>query len=36
MHSSACRGAVAGAYDYFPFKGGVSTPDDGNWYLRSE
>nr|WP_312453514.1 autotransporter outer membrane beta-barrel domain-containing protein [Stenotrophomonas pavanii] len=28
--------AVAGAYDYFLFKGGVSTPDDGNWYLRSE
>ncbi|EAB7134156.1 autotransporter outer membrane beta-barrel domain-containing protein, partial [Salmonella enterica subsp. enterica] len=26
--------AVAGAYDYFLFKGGVSTPDDGNWYLR--
>ncbi|MFB8831663.1 autotransporter outer membrane beta-barrel domain-containing protein [Azotobacter sp. CWF10] len=33
----ACRArAVAGAYDYFLFKGGVSTPDDGNWYLRSE
>ncbi|MHC1655146.1 autotransporter outer membrane beta-barrel domain-containing protein [Stenotrophomonas maltophilia] len=28
--------AVAGAYDYFLFKGGVSAPDDGNWYLRSE
>jgi autotransporter family porin len=28
--------AVAGAYDYFLFKGGVTTPDDGNWYLRSE
>ncbi|ACF50439.1 autotransporter outer membrane beta-barrel domain-containing protein [Stenotrophomonas maltophilia] len=28
--------AVAGAYDYFLFKGGISTPDDGNWYLRSE
>lgn len=28
--------AVAGAYDYFLFKGGVSTPDDGNWYLRSQ
>ncbi|QKW58975.1 autotransporter outer membrane beta-barrel domain-containing protein [Stenotrophomonas sp. NA06056] len=28
--------AVAGAYDYFLYKGGVSTPDDGNWYLRSE
>ncbi|PAM47156.1 hypothetical protein CEJ63_23150, partial [Acinetobacter baumannii] len=28
--------AVAGAYDYFLYKGGVATPDDGNWYLRSE
>ncbi|WP_235189992.1 autotransporter outer membrane beta-barrel domain-containing protein [Stenotrophomonas sp. RIT309] len=28
--------AVAGAYDYFLYKGGVSTPDDGSWYLRSE
>ncbi|WXL24891.1 autotransporter outer membrane beta-barrel domain-containing protein [Ectopseudomonas mendocina] len=28
--------AVAGLYDYFLFKGGVSTPNDGNWYLRSE
>ncbi|HDS1581169.1 TPA: autotransporter outer membrane beta-barrel domain-containing protein [Stenotrophomonas maltophilia] len=28
--------AVAGAYDYFLFKGGTSTPDDGHWYLRSE
>lgn len=28
--------AVAGAYDYFLYKGGVRTPDDGNWYLRSE
>lgn len=27
---------VAGAYDYFLYKGGLSTPDDGNWYLRSE
>lgn len=27
--------AVAGAYDYFLYKGGVTTPDDGNWYLRS-
>ncbi|MEN5285928.1 autotransporter outer membrane beta-barrel domain-containing protein [Stenotrophomonas lactitubi] len=26
---------VAGAYDYLLFKGGISTPHDGNWYLRS-
>lgn len=28
--------AVAGAYEYFLNKGGVATPDDGNWYLRSQ
>ncbi len=28
--------AVAGAYDYFLFKGSVSDPGDGHWYLRSE
>jgi len=27
---------VAGAYEYTLFKGGVSTPDDGDWYLRSQ
>lgn len=27
--------AVAGPYEYGLFKGGVSTPDDGDWYLRS-
>ncbi|AWH88003.1 autotransporter outer membrane beta-barrel domain-containing protein [Limnobaculum parvum] len=27
--------AVAGAYEYFLNKGGVSTPNDGDWYLRS-
>jgi autotransporter family porin len=26
---------VAGAYEYNLFKGGVTTPNDGNWYLRS-
>lgn len=29
------RRMVAGAYDYQLFKGGVNTPDDGDWYLRS-
>jgi len=28
--------AVAGLYDYQLYKGGTTTPDDGNWYLRSE
>ncbi|SUB81376.1 Outer membrane protein IcsA autotransporter precursor [Pragia fontium] len=28
--------AVAGAYEYFLYKGGIATPDDGHWYLRSE
>ncbi|WP_256777335.1 MULTISPECIES: autotransporter outer membrane beta-barrel domain-containing protein [unclassified Stenotrophomonas] len=28
--------AVAGQYDYFLHKGGVNTPGDGGWYLRSE
>ncbi|GKX60097.1 autotransporter outer membrane beta-barrel domain-containing protein [Leminorella grimontii] len=27
--------AVAGAYEYFLYQGGVSTPEDGDWYLRS-
>ena len=26
---------IAGAYGYRLFQGGVSTPDDGDWYLRS-
>ncbi|PVY61424.1 outer membrane autotransporter protein [Pusillimonas noertemannii] len=26
---------VAGAYAYQLYKGGLSTPDDGDWYLRS-
>ncbi|GKX54638.1 autotransporter [Leminorella grimontii] len=28
--------AVAGAYEYFLYQGGAATPDDGDWYLRSE
>ncbi|MGV2864558.1 autotransporter outer membrane beta-barrel domain-containing protein [Achromobacter sp. AGC39] len=28
--------AVAGLYDYQLYQGGKATPDDGNWYLRSE
>lgn len=28
--------AVAGLYDYQLYQGGKLTPDDGNWYLRSE
>lgn len=28
--------AVAGRYDYFLHKGGVNTPGDGGWYLRSD
>lgn len=28
--------AVAGAYEYSLLKGGVSTPTDGAWYLRSQ
>ncbi|WP_256777334.1 MULTISPECIES: autotransporter outer membrane beta-barrel domain-containing protein [unclassified Stenotrophomonas] len=32
----ALRGrAVAGQYDYFLHKGGVTTPGDGGWYLRA-
>lgn len=27
--------AVAGSHDYFLHKGGVTTPGDGGWYLRS-
>ncbi|KRG38298.1 hypothetical protein ARC20_15160 [Stenotrophomonas panacihumi] len=27
---------VAGVYEYQLFKGGVATPDDGGWYLRSQ
>ncbi|MGN7963902.1 autotransporter family protein [Brucella sp. 22210] len=30
------QAVVAGAYAYTLNKGGVSSPDDGNWYLRSE
>lgn len=26
---------VAGAYQYDLYKGGINTPDDGDWYLRS-
>ncbi|WP_163266230.1 autotransporter-associated beta strand repeat-containing protein [Chelativorans alearense] len=29
------QAVVAGAYAYRLFKGGVSTPSDGDWYLRS-
>ncbi len=28
--------AVGGAYEYFLYKGGASTPDDGDWYLRTQ
>lgn len=28
--------AVGGAYEYFLYQGGVSTPNDGDWYLRSD
>jgi len=28
--------AVAGAYDYFLYKGSIASPNDGGWYLRSE
>lgn len=28
--------AVAGVYEYQLFKGGVATPGDGGWYLRSQ
>ena len=28
--------AVGGQYEYFLFKGGVASPADGGWYLRSE
>ncbi|VFS45974.1 AIDA-I autotransporter precursor [Budvicia aquatica] len=27
--------AIAGAYEYFLYQGAISTPDDGDWYLRS-
>lgn len=27
--------AVAGAYEYFLYQGGITTPADGDWYLRS-
>ncbi|WP_347253636.1 autotransporter outer membrane beta-barrel domain-containing protein [Leminorella grimontii] len=27
--------AIAGAYEYFLYQGGVTSPDDGDWYLRS-
>ena len=27
--------AVAGAYEYFLYQGGIATPADGDWYLRS-
>ncbi|WP_145559401.1 autotransporter outer membrane beta-barrel domain-containing protein [Yersinia mollaretii] len=28
--------AVAGAYEYFLYQGGVSSPTDGDWYLRTQ
>jgi autotransporter family porin len=28
--------AVAGAYEYFLYQGGVINPTDGHWYLRSQ
>ncbi|MFK4823141.1 autotransporter outer membrane beta-barrel domain-containing protein [Ochrobactrum quorumnocens] len=30
------QAVVAGAYAYQLYKGGTSTPTDGNWYLRSQ
>ncbi|WP_134531392.1 autotransporter-associated beta strand repeat-containing protein [Budvicia aquatica] len=27
--------AIAGAYEYFLYQGGIATPTDGDWYLRS-
>ncbi|VFS48686.1 autotransporter outer membrane beta-barrel domain-containing protein [Budvicia aquatica] len=27
--------AIAGAYEYFLYQGGIATPADGDWYLRS-
>ncbi|TCQ70994.1 outer membrane autotransporter protein [Ochrobactrum sp. BH3] len=30
------QAVVAGAYAYSLYAGGVNTPDDGDWYLRSE
>ncbi|TCQ71315.1 outer membrane autotransporter protein [Ochrobactrum sp. BH3] len=30
------QAVVAGAYAYQLYKGGTSTPSDGNWYLRSQ
>jgi len=30
------QAVVAGAYAYQLYKGGTSTPGDGNWYLRSQ
>lgn len=27
--------AVAGAYEYFLYQGGITSQDDGDWYLRS-
>lgn len=30
------QAVVAGAYAYSLHEGGISTPDDGDWYLRSE
>lgn len=28
--------AVGGSYEYFLFQGGMTDPNDGNWYLRSQ
>ncbi|QII27769.1 autotransporter outer membrane beta-barrel domain-containing protein [Stenotrophomonas maltophilia] len=28
--------AVGGAYEYFLYQGGMTDPNDGNWYLRSQ
>lgn len=28
--------AVAGAYEYFLYQGGLSSPTDGDWYLRTQ
>ncbi|HED4876851.1 TPA: autotransporter outer membrane beta-barrel domain-containing protein [Stenotrophomonas maltophilia] len=28
--------AVGGAYEYFLFQGGMTDPNDGHWYLRSQ
>lgn len=36
MTKDGQQAVVAGAYAYSLHEGGISTPDDGDWYLRSE